>query len=87
MKAFLTEAEASELLKVAPETLAGWRRAGHGPAYSQFNRIIRYSEDDVLKFFNEHQKQTPGDDTKTGIGMAAIANDLPSPDPDIEPLG
>jgi hypothetical protein len=45
---------------VCEQTLANWRCAGHGPAFSRLSaRMIIYDRQDVEQFFTDH-KVIPG---------------------------
>jgi hypothetical protein len=39
---YLTEAEASDRLRLAKKTLANWRALGEGPGYIKLGRAVRY---------------------------------------------
>ncbi|WP_238220766.1 helix-turn-helix domain-containing protein [Tsukamurella pulmonis] len=43
--AWLTPAEAAEVLSVPAATLAQWRYRGQGPVYSKVGSIVRYRRD------------------------------------------
>lgn len=47
----LTPSEAAHLMGLHPNTLAAWRRAGTGPAFTQHGpRSIRYRTADLLDY-------------------------------------
>ena len=47
----LSPHDASEALGVSVQTLANWRSAGRGPAYSRVGeRVIRYDAEDLAAF-------------------------------------
>jgi hypothetical protein len=48
---FLTRAEAAEILKIRPQTLARWAMTGEGPKFRKINaRVVRYEYQDVIDF-------------------------------------
>jgi excisionase family DNA binding protein len=54
---YLTPAEAADLLKLHPQTLARWRTDGTGPRFIKFGRHIRYAKKDLAAWAaaNSHQ--------------------------------
>jgi len=51
---WLTEQEVSVLINVTPATLQNWRWKGVGIPYTRFQRNIRYREDVVIRYLDEH---------------------------------
>ena len=50
----LTTASVSESLSIPQGTLRYWRKVGLGPAWVQLEGSIRYVEDDVLQYIEQH---------------------------------
>ena len=52
----LTPKEAAGMLKVSLSWLAKARMRGDGPAYVQFGRAVRYSEQTLLHWMNSRRR-------------------------------
>ena len=52
----LTTKSVSELLVVPQGTLRYWRKVGLGPAWVKLEGSIRYVEDDILKYIEQHRR-------------------------------
>jgi helix-turn-helix protein len=50
----LTERQAAEWLHHSLSTLRRWRRAGHGPNFVRFGRMILYRAEDLESFITTH---------------------------------
>jgi len=46
----LLEQEAAAYLNVARGTLRNWRQEGKGPAFIRLGRLIRYSQEELLRY-------------------------------------
>ena len=47
---WITTAEASQILNIAPQTLAVWRMLGKNVPFAKRGRLVRYKLRDVLAF-------------------------------------
>jgi DNA-binding transcriptional MerR regulator len=52
----LTTKSVSEMLSVPEGTLRYWRKVGLGPASVKLEGSIRYAEDDVLQYIEQHRR-------------------------------
>jgi hypothetical protein len=50
----LTERQAAEWLHHSLPTLRRWRRAGRGPNFARFGRMILYRAEDLESFITSH---------------------------------
>lgn len=57
----ITEAQAAQLLGIAPRTLQVWRLMGSGPTCVRISqRTIRYHKEEVLKWLNSKVQNSVG---------------------------
>lgn len=55
---FLTQHEASALLRVSERTLERWRVEGQGPAFRRFGRRIVYARCDLMEWADHCRAQS-----------------------------
>lgn len=54
----LTTNQASEILRVSPETMKKWRQRHKGPAYVRFDGgVVRYPLSSIMNYLKEHTVQ------------------------------
>lgn len=61
LKTMLTTDEASQQLKMSPQTLADWRWKSKGPKFVKVGRLVRYRQSDLDQWL---QRQVTGGDSK-----------------------
>jgi hypothetical protein len=54
---FLDTESLSEILKIKPGTLRGWRSLGCGPPWYTLGRLIRYRMTDVEKWIEKRKRE------------------------------
>jgi predicted DNA-binding transcriptional regulator AlpA len=55
----LKESEVAQWLGVSPRTIQGWRQRRKGPPHVVVSsRLIRYREDEILKWLNELPRES-----------------------------
>ncbi len=54
-KILLDEAEAANWIGITPRTLRLWRRTRGVPHYKITGKVIRYSPDDLMAWFEKHR--------------------------------
>jgi len=57
---FLTERDVSNLTKLGIQTLRNHRSKGKGIPYHKIGRSVRYAEEDVARFMEQHRVDTTG---------------------------
>ena len=79
----LTEAEAAQMLTLAPATLRDWRLRHKGPVYVKLGSLVRYREADLHEFADQRKVEpiTPQARTPLGLpaGMRLPGEGLPAP--------
>ena len=51
---YLTTQELADTLKVAPDTVRGWRKRGTGPRATMVGGAVRYAWTDVEQWMQRH---------------------------------
>jgi predicted DNA-binding transcriptional regulator AlpA len=62
---FLTESEVAERTQISLATLRRWRLERRGPLFHKFGSLVRYAEDELVRWENA-QPVGGGNDTRIG---------------------
>ena len=72
----LTEKQAACFLSVSVKTLQAWRVSGRGPVFTKVGRLVRYTQDDMMKFVQEHRHRSTCDTSATRTNKKAIMGEV-----------